>query len=87
MLAQSVDSVQVHYDAFRAGTNSGAILELIGVTALVGGVLVATAEGSDEWAIGLTLGGLVPLFWGAVRHVQARDHLSRAVWWYNSTLR
>lgn len=83
----SGDSVTVNYDPFRAGNNSGAVLEHVGLTLMVAGAVVTLAEGSNDWSLALSLTGTVPLVWGAIRRVQARERLSRAVWWYNRSLR
>ena len=87
MLAEGPDSVIVNYEAFRSVNNSGAVLQAVGAAAIIAGVVVLTIDHESGWSAGLVLGGMIPLWWGTTRRVQGRDHLSRAIWWYNRGLR
>jgi hypothetical protein len=86
LLSERADSAAHYYQSFRTIHNRGTWIGLTGVAMMVAGIIVAGGD-NEALAIGLTVGGAVPLTWGVVESVRARDRLGRAIWWYNGSLR
>jgi hypothetical protein len=87
IFAERSDSAAFYYSAFRKARNQSFWLSLSG------GLLVGTALLIEEidrtqseltWSIGIP--GLVLLAIGVFRGARSGNKLSKAVWWYNSTL-
>lgn len=58
---------------------------LLGGIGFVGG-LIAGARGDDRLAATLSIGGTVFSMGSGIFSTRAREHLSKAVWWYNASL-
>lgn len=87
MWSERSDSADTHYAAFRARHNAGAIFSLVGLAAFATGTVLALSDrGSETIPLVTVIGGLTFTVVGFAFQLDGRNHLSRAIWWYNSTL-
>ena len=87
MLSDRADSAGINYELFRKLNSRGGQIQSVAVAMTLAGLIVTLVDQDYVgWGMGLTLAGYVPLFWGASYRSRARDHLHRAIWWYNREL-
>jgi hypothetical protein len=79
------DRASISFDQFREDHLRSSWLGLLGGIGFVGG-LVAGARGNEELAAGLSIGGTVFSVGSGIFVTRSREHLSKAVWWYNESL-
>jgi hypothetical protein len=60
-------------------------MTVLGGIEIVGG-LVARSQGEDDWAMALSISGIVIEVVGTVFRTRADEHLSKAIWWHNASL-
>ena len=87
IFAERSDSAAFYYGAFRRARNQSFWLSLSGGLLVVTAILIEEidrAQSELTWSVGIP--GLALLFTGVVRGVGSGNKLSKAVWWYNSTL-
>jgi hypothetical protein len=79
------DSALVSFHEFRKDHIRSSWLMVLGGLEFVGS-LVAEANGKDDLAVGLSIGGIVLEVIGAVFRTKADEHMSKAIWWHNESL-
>jgi hypothetical protein len=79
------DRSAVSFDRFRQDHTKSSWLAVLGGLEIVGG-LVARAQDNEDWAIGLSISGVVIEIAAVIFRTRANEHLSEAMWWYNESL-
>ena len=88
LLEATSDSARLHYAAFRSAYNRGAAFKLVGLAAVVSGLIITAANhhGSTGLAVGLGVGALPLGIAGFAFSAKAEGHLDQAIGFYNRTL-
>lgn len=82
------ETAGAHYADFTRHDRRATVLDRLGLTLALAGVVVEISSGWErtEWSSGLLLGGAVMGIASSRPHHQAREAFSLAVWWYNRSL-
>jgi hypothetical protein len=79
------DQAALGFDRFSRDHKRASWLAVLGAAEIVGG-LVARSQGEDDWAMALSISGIVIEVVGTVFRTRADEHLSTAIWWHNESL-
>jgi hypothetical protein len=79
------DQAALGFDGFRKDHKRASWMTVLGGIEIVGG-LVARSQGEDDWAMALSISGIVIEVVGTVFRTRADEHLSKAIWWHNASL-
>jgi hypothetical protein len=79
------DEATLSFDEFRKDHKRGSWLTVLGGLELLGS-LVARSQDSEDWAMALSISGVVIEGAGMIFRTRADEHLSQAIWWYNASL-
>ena len=79
------DQAALGFHRFRKDHRRASWMTVLGGLELVGG-LVARSQGEDDWAMALSISGVVIEVAARIFRIRADDHLSTAIWWYNESL-
>ncbi len=81
-LFQASEPAALAFRQFRSHHARSSWLAILGGLEIVGG-MVARANGKDDWALGLSIGGTVFELAAGIFRMKANEHLSTSIWWYN----
>ncbi len=87
MFAERSDSAAYYYQAFRTAHNQSFWLSTSGGLLMVATIIIEEIDRTQSeltWGIGIP--GIALLFTGIIRGFGSGNKLSKAIWWYNSTL-
>lgn len=79
------DQAALGFDRFRTSHTRASWMSVLGGLEFVG-ALVARSQGEDDWAMGLSIGGVVIEVAAMIFRTRADEYLSKAIWWYNESL-
>jgi hypothetical protein len=87
VFAERSDSAGHYYQAFRTPHNQSFWLGTIGGLLLGSAIVIEEVDRTqDELTWGIGIPGMALLITGLIRGLGSGNNLSKAVWWYNSTL-
>jgi hypothetical protein len=73
------------FERFGKNHNRSSWLRVLGGIEIAAG-LVARSLDEEDWAVGLSISGVVIEMAAMLFRTRANEHLSRAIWWYNRSL-
>jgi len=79
------DQAAMGFDRFRKSHGRASWMSVLGGLEFLG-ALVARSQEEDDWAMALSLSGVVIEVASMIFRTRADEHLSRAIWWYNESL-
>jgi hypothetical protein len=79
------DRAALSFERFRKEHRRSSWLTVLGGIEIAAG-LVARAQDSEDWAVALSVTGVVIELAGMLFRTRADEHLSAAIWWYNESL-
>lgn len=79
------DQAALGFDRFRKNHRRASWMSVLGGLEFVG-ALVARSQGEDDWAMALSVSGVVIEVASRIFRTRAKEQLSSAIWWYNESL-
>jgi len=75
----------VSFEGYREDHRRSSWLTVLGGIEIMAG-LVARAQDKEDWAVALSISGVLIEVGARIFNSRANEHLSEAVWWYNESL-